>query len=66
MPDVANRHAAATPIPGAALSRGKLGDDGVERVSTQSPFDLLEVPQLIFLKCHSAAGLLPQRAGWRG
>jgi hypothetical protein len=26
-------------------ARGKIGDDGVERVSTQSLFDLLEVPQ---------------------
>jgi hypothetical protein len=26
-------------------ARGKVGDDGVERVSTQSLFDLLEVPQ---------------------
>jgi hypothetical protein len=25
--------------------RGKLGDDGVERVSTQTLFDVLEVPQ---------------------
>jgi hypothetical protein len=25
--------------------RGKVGDDGVERVSTQALFDLLEVPQ---------------------
>jgi hypothetical protein len=26
-------------------ARGKIGDDGVERVSTQFLFDLLEVPQ---------------------
>jgi hypothetical protein len=26
-------------------ARGKLGDDGVERVSTQTLFDFLEVPQ---------------------
>jgi hypothetical protein len=26
-------------------ARGRIGDDGVERVSTQSLFDLLEVPQ---------------------
>jgi hypothetical protein len=26
-------------------ARGKIGDDGVERVSTQSLFDLLELPQ---------------------
>jgi hypothetical protein len=26
-------------------ARGKVGDDGVERVATQSVFDLLEVPQ---------------------
>ncbi len=26
-------------------ARGKLGDDGVERVSTQTAFDFLEVPQ---------------------
>jgi hypothetical protein len=25
--------------------RGKMGDDGVERVSTQTLFDILEVPQ---------------------
>jgi hypothetical protein len=25
--------------------RGKLGDDGIERVSTQTLFDLLEIPQ---------------------
>jgi hypothetical protein len=25
--------------------RGKIGDDGVERVSTQTLFDILEVPQ---------------------
>jgi hypothetical protein len=25
--------------------RGKIGDDGVERISTQALFDLLEVPQ---------------------
>jgi hypothetical protein len=25
--------------------RGKVGDDGVERISTQNIFDLLEVPQ---------------------
>jgi hypothetical protein len=25
--------------------RGKVGDDGVERISTQAVFDLLEVPQ---------------------
>jgi hypothetical protein len=26
-------------------ARGKVGDDGIERVSTQTVFDLLEVPQ---------------------
>lgn len=26
-------------------ARGKVGDDGVQRLSTQSAFDLLEVPQ---------------------
>jgi hypothetical protein len=26
--------------------RGKVGDDGIERVSTQTLFDILEVPQL--------------------
>ncbi len=26
-------------------ARGKLGDDGVERISTQALFDILEVPQ---------------------
>jgi hypothetical protein len=26
-------------------ARGKLGDDGIERVSTQTLFDMLEVPQ---------------------
>jgi hypothetical protein len=26
-------------------ARGKLGDDGVERISTQTLFDILEVPQ---------------------
>jgi hypothetical protein len=25
--------------------RGKVGDDGIERISTQAVFDLLEVPQ---------------------
>jgi hypothetical protein len=25
--------------------RGKVGDDGVERISTQAVFDLLEIPQ---------------------
>ena len=25
--------------------RGKIGDDGIERISTQAVFDLLEVPQ---------------------
>lgn len=25
--------------------RGKVGDDGVERISTQTAFDILEVPQ---------------------
>jgi hypothetical protein len=26
-------------------ARGKIGDDGVERVSTQTLFDILEIPQ---------------------
>jgi hypothetical protein len=30
---------------------GKLGDDGVERISTQTLFDILEVPQ----RSHTAA-----------
>lgn len=25
--------------------RGKIGDDGIERISTQAVFDLLEIPQ---------------------
>src|SRR6516165_8598024 len=25
--------------------RGKVGDDGIERITTQTPFDILEIPQ---------------------
>jgi len=47
--------------------RGKIGDDGVERISTQALFDLLEVPQ----RSRSAAACrrLAQRMrelGWNG
>jgi hypothetical protein len=45
--------------------RGKVGDDGIERISTQAVFDVLEVPQ-----CNRGAGAcrrlakLMRELGW--
>jgi len=46
--------------------RGKVGDDGVERIATQTVFDMLEVPQ----RSRSAAASrrlarLMRELGWR-
>jgi hypothetical protein len=45
--------------------RGKLGDDGVERISTQTLFDILEVPQQgrNAAACRRLASLMRQ-FGW--
>jgi hypothetical protein len=45
--------------------RGKIGDDGIERVTTQHLFDLLEVPQRSrgAGACHRLAKLMTE-LGW--
>jgi len=47
-------------------ARGKVGGDGIERVSTQSLFDLLEVPQLgrNTAACRRLAKLM-RELGWK-
>ena len=46
--------------------RGKIGDDGVERIATQAVFDVLEVPQRRrgAGTCRRLAGLM-RELGWR-
>jgi hypothetical protein len=46
--------------------RGKIGDDGVERIATQAILDVLEVPQRRRAagNCRRLAGLM-RELGWR-
>ena len=46
--------------------RGKIGDDGIERITTQSVFDILEIPQRnrSASACRRLAKLLTTELGW--